>query len=97
MYNRKKAVALEYSDDIPRIIAIAKGILFDKLIEIAEKNKITIYFDPDLTEVLSALKIGAEIPENLYRAVTQVLAYCYRMNEEFRSKIDGRVNKWPEE
>lgn len=89
MEKENKGVALEYTGNAPRIIATARGKLLGKLLEIAEKHNIPIYKDPDLAEVLSALKVGIEIPEGLYAAVSEVLAYCYRVNEKFKGKIRG--------
>jgi flagellar biosynthesis protein len=82
-------VALEYSGDVPRVLAIARGVLYDKLIQLARKHNITIYNNPNLAQMLSKLPVGGEIPEFLFKAVTKVLAYCYRINENFKSKVDG--------
>ncbi len=90
--NERKAVALEYSDEVPRILAIARGILFDKLIKIAKDNNITIYKDADLAETLAQMRTGDDIPPELFRAVVEVFAYCYDMNEEFKKKFDFRRN-----
>lgn len=89
MNTEKKGVALAYNGDIPEIIAAARGFLLEKLLEIAEKNRITVYHDPDLTEILYRLPVGAPIPEKLFTAVSEVLAYCYRINAEFKSKLIG--------
>ena len=89
MKDDKIGVALEYSGDIPKILAVARGILFDQLIQIAGEHNITIYRDSDLAQVLSQLPVGSEIPEALFRAVSEVLAYCYRINSEFKAKLDG--------
>lgn len=87
MKDDKLGVAIEYPGDIPKILAVARGILYDKLIEIAEKYNITIYEDPDLARVMSMIPVGSEIPDSLYRAVSEVLAYCYAVNEDFKNKI----------
>ena len=87
MNDEKLGVALEYPGDIPKILAVARGLLYDKLIEIAEEYNITIHRDPDLARVLSALPVGSEIPETLYRAVSEVLAHCYAVNKDFKNKI----------
>jgi len=54
--------------------------------DIAKENNITIYKDSDLAEILSCMKPG-EIPENLFRVMAEILAYCYKTNEKFRDKI----------
>ena len=84
----KKGIAIEYSGDLPKILAIARGELFEKLVTIARENGIVIYEDPDLTEVLSMLSPGCEIPEDLFKAVAEVLAYCYKVNQDFKFKVD---------
>ncbi|OHD71597.1 MAG: hypothetical protein A2W19_15125 [Spirochaetes bacterium RBG_16_49_21] len=82
-------VALEYSGDLPKILAIARGKLFEQLMRIAAEHRITVYHDVDLARVLSTLPVGSEIPEFLFKAVSEVLAYCYRINEKFKSKLDS--------
>jgi len=89
MKDERIGVALEYSGDIPKILTVVKGILFDRLIQIAQEHNITIYRDSDLVQVLSQLPVGSEIPETLFKAVSEVLAYCYRINSEFKAKLDG--------
>jgi flagellar biosynthesis protein len=90
MKDENIGVALEYSGDIPRILATARGLLFDRLIQIAREHNITIYKDADLAQVLSQLPIGSQIPDDLYKAVAEVLAYCYRTNSEFKAKMENR-------
>ena len=88
----KKGVAIGYSGrGVPRILAIARGLLVEKLLRIAEENNITIYRDSDLAETLAVLNVGNEIPEDLFFAVCEVLAYCYRINNEFREKLSNRI------
>ena len=56
MYSGEKGVALKYTGEIPKIIAIARGNLLEKLLELAKQNNITILKDPDLAEILSKLR-----------------------------------------
>lgn len=83
-----KAVAIGYRKDAPVIIAKAKGDLVKKMLKIAEQESITVYEDKDLAEVLYLLDTGDRIPEELFKAVAAVLAYCYRVNDNFRNKIN---------
>jgi flagellar biosynthesis protein len=89
MKNEKIGVALEYSGAVPTILAVARGVLFEHLIRIAHDHKITIYENPDLAQVLAQVPVGTEIPEVLFRAVSEVLAFCYRVNADFKVKLDG--------
>ena len=61
--------------------ASGRGIIAEKIIEIAQENGIPIKNDPDLIQVLSKLEIGTEIPVELYRAVAEILAFVYSLNE----------------
>ncbi|MBN2038957.1 MAG: EscU/YscU/HrcU family type III secretion system export apparatus switch protein [Spirochaetes bacterium] len=85
----KKAIALQYSPDkgVPEILAAARGILVDNLLKIARENNITIYNNSDLVEVLSSIKPGDQIPENLFGIISEVLAYCYNVNIKFKKKL----------
>lgn len=84
------AVAVQYSieESIPKVIAKGKGKLAKSILDKAKEYNIPIYQDKDLATVLSTLETGSFIPENLYRAVAIVLAYCYRVNSDFRRKIN---------
>ncbi len=85
----QKSVALQYDKDAPKIIASARGILAEKLLKIAMEKNITIYKDDDLAEILSKFKVGDVIPETLFGAVSVVMAYCYRINSDFRRKLNN--------
>jgi len=76
MKERKKAVALRYrqeQDQAPRVVASGVGYLAEKILEIAQKNGVSVREDSVLTEALSLIEPGSEIPEELYLAVAQIL------------------------
>ena len=79
---RTGAVAVKYDperDRAPRLVARGRGVLAERILEIAKENGIPIRRDPDLLEVLGAIRLEAEIPEDLYQAVAEVLAFAYRV------------------
>jgi flagellar biosynthesis protein len=81
----KRAVALKYQmgqDDAPRVIAKGKGLMAEKIIEIAREHGVPLYEDKELSQVLAALDLEMEIPTELFRAVAEVLAFIYRMNKK---------------
>ncbi len=83
---RKEAVAIKYEpqeDKAPKVIAKGKGIVAEKIIEIAKEHKVQIYEDPDLVKTLIVIDIGEYIPPELYEAVAEVLAFVYRLNKEY--------------
>jgi flagellar biosynthesis protein len=82
------AAAIKYDgagDNAPKVTVSGRGIIAEKIIAIAEENGIPIKNDPDLVQVLSKLKVGAEIPVELYRAVAEILAFVYSLNENQRT------------
>jgi flagellar biosynthesis protein len=85
----QKGIAVGYSpgEPAPEILAIARGFLVDRMIEIAKENGITIYKDSDLAAILSNMTPGDHIPENLFKVLSEILAYCYKVNEKFREKL----------
>ncbi|HNU90655.1 MAG TPA: EscU/YscU/HrcU family type III secretion system export apparatus switch protein [Spirochaetota bacterium] len=82
-------VALAYSpaEEAPRVLASARGSLAERLELIAREHGVEIYRDADLAAALFALDAGSAVPPELYRAVAEVLAYCYRINERLKDKL----------
>lgn len=85
----KKAVALDYdidTDHAPKVIAKGSGELANNIIKIAKENEIPIKKDEDLVELLSAIDIDKEIPESMYKAVSEIFAFIYDMTTLEREK-----------
>lgn len=79
----KKAAAIKYDKDIdqaPQIMASGQGMLAEKILELAEKEQITLYKDPDLVEALVHLEVGQQIPPELYKAVAEILSFVYNLD-----------------
>lgn len=84
----EKAVALVYdkkSADAPQVLASGRGKIAEKIIETAREAGIHITEDPDLLELLASVPVGHEIPEDLYRAVAEILAFVYRINGQYQA------------
>jgi flagellar biosynthesis protein len=78
----KKAAALRYEKDkdgAPKVVAKGRGIVAEKIVEIAKEAGVPILEDRDLVEFLIALDVGEEIPPNLYKAVAEILVYVYKI------------------
>jgi flagellar biosynthetic protein FlhB len=76
------SVALKYDAEHPAPIVVAKGIdsLALKIRELARESGIAVVPDPPLARTLYAsVDIGKMIPEDLFHAVAQLLAYVYRV------------------
>lgn len=81
---KKKAAALKYdpaTGSAPKVTAKGKGKVAENIIAIAEKHNIPIKKDPDLVEVLSRLDMNQEIPQEIYVAVAELLAFVYAINK----------------
>ncbi|OGU18413.1 MAG: flagellar biosynthesis protein FlhB [Ignavibacteria bacterium GWB2_35_12] len=80
------AVALSYkSEDMSAPILVAKGLdyLALQIREIAEQSGVPIVEDPPLARVIYyKVDVEQEIPENLFKAVAQVLAYVYHLKRK---------------
>lgn len=85
----KKAVALGYDIDVdqaPKVIAKGKGELANNIIKIAQDNEVPIKKDEDLVELLSAIDIDKEIPDSMYKAVSEIFSFIYDLTTIERKK-----------
>lgn len=74
----RKAVALHFGGKgAPRITASGGGLIAERILGIAREHGVPVHEDPLLTAALSQVPVGDEIPENLYVAVAEVLAFVY--------------------
>lgn len=80
----KVAVALGYDskqDDSPRVLAAGRGEIAEALIHIAKGNEVPIHVDHPLANALVKLELGASVPQELYKAVAEVLAFLWRLEQ----------------
>lgn len=80
---RRQAAALRYErgkDSAPRIVAKGKGVVADKILEIARRHGIPIREDRELVHMLASLDLYREIPPDLYKAVAEILAFLHSLN-----------------
>jgi flagellar biosynthesis protein len=84
----KRAVALKYErgkDAAPKVTAKGSGLIAEKILEIAKKEGIPITEDPDLVTALARLDFYDQIPPELYRAVAEILAFAYSINNKMKA------------
>jgi flagellar biosynthesis protein len=75
------AVALHYDKKgAPRLVAKGRGSLGAKIIEVAKANNVPIQENEALAGALSNVELGEQIPEELYKAVAEVLIFVLRMS-----------------
>lgn len=75
---QRLAVALEYTGHgAPRVTAHGGGALADEIIRLAQAHDIPLHANRDLVQMLAQIELDQEIPEILYRAVAEVIAFAY--------------------
>jgi flagellar biosynthesis protein len=75
------AVALDYeagTGDAPRVIATGRGLVAERIMEIARESGVTIEANPMLAEALSGVPLDETIPRELYAAVAEVIGFVLR-------------------
>jgi flagellar biosynthetic protein FlhB len=85
------AVALQYRTDAmaaPKVLAKGRGHVALRIREVAAEHGVPIVENPPVARMLyRTAEVGKEIPENLYQAVAEVLAYLHRVGR-------GRARAW---
>jgi flagellar biosynthesis protein len=75
------AVALNYDgENAPRLTAKGQDELAKRIVELAKEHAVPLHQDPQLAAVLAQIPLGEEIPEALYRAVAEVIAFAYMIS-----------------
>ena len=80
------AVALQYHQGMVAPLVLAKGqdIVALKIKEIARESRVPIVENKPLARALYAsVEVGENVPQELYKAVAEVLAYVYRLKHRY--------------
>ncbi len=81
------AVALKYDQDqsvAPRVVAKGADLIAAHIRNLANASKVPVVSAPPLARAIyHSTEIDSEIPEGLYLAVAQVLAYVYQLRTAF--------------
>ena len=85
------AVALHYNEhDAPRVSAKGSGDIAQKILEIAKQHNIPLQENPELVRVLSKIELGEQIPQALYLAVAEVIAFAYLLKGKLPKNWQGK-------
>lgn len=80
------ANAIKYdseSGNAPKVVAKGRDLIANNIKKIAKENNIPIVENKPLArEIYKVVDIGEEIPNDLYHAVAEVLAYVYELNKK---------------
>ncbi len=82
---RRMAVALQYDGSAaPRVTAKGQGEVADKIIETARNAGVPVEENALLAQALSCVELDDHIPEDLYKAVAQVIGFVLRLRGRTR-------------
>jgi len=87
----KQVAALKYSpgkNDAPVVVALGKGVVAVKIIEKAKESGVPVNENEELAVALNKMKIGDEIPPELYEVVSRILLFVGAID-----KIYGEINE----
>ncbi|MGH2876886.1 MAG: EscU/YscU/HrcU family type III secretion system export apparatus switch protein [Solirubrobacteraceae bacterium] len=79
---RRRAAALSYQtgDVAPRVVATGSGLVAERIVAAAREAGVPVREDPALIAALAALDLGDAVPEPMWRAVAEALAWAYRLD-----------------
>ena len=86
----KSAIALTYSqtDAAPRVVAKGRGAIAEQIILRAREHGVYVHESPELVSLLMQIDLDQRIPPQLYIAVSELLAWIYRL-ESGQPVADG--------
>ena len=62
------------------------------ILETARDAGVPVHKDPELADALAGLALGAEVPEELWAAVAEALAWAYSVSDAARPSPGARVD-----
>ncbi len=74
--------------DAPRVVASGKGWVAEQILTLAFESGVRVRQDAALVQILAAMDLDAEIPLEAYTAVSEILAYVYRLNQSMTPPPD---------
>lgn len=89
--NPPLAVALQYDGErAPRVTAKGRDEVAETIVRLAREHNIPLQENEPLAGLLSKVELGEEIPETLYLAVAQVIAFAYYLSGKTPGGSAGR-------
>ena len=77
-----RTAALRYTGTgAPRVVAAGRGHVAARILERAKDAGVPVHRDPELADALAHMALGDEVPEELWAAVAEALAWAYAVSE----------------
>ncbi len=83
------SIAIKYDNktmDAPKVIAKGAGFVAIRIREIARDNDVPLVENPPVARLLHKMDIGASIPEEIFKAVAEILAHVYSLKAKPTSR-----------
>ena len=78
MPERDVVAALRYTGDgAPKVVAAGRGHVAATILARARDAGVPVHRDPELADALAGLALGQDVPEEMWTAVAEVLAWAY--------------------
>lgn len=85
--NNKLAVSMRWDGQgAPTVTAKGKGLVAEEIIALGTQHGVPLRSDTELVALLSTVALNEEIPEQLYMAVAEVIAFAYSLKQELDLK-----------
>ena len=80
---RRLAAALSYGqgDCAPRVVAKGYGLVADQIVARAREHGVFLHESKEMVSLLMQVDLDRDIPPALYRAVAELLAWLYRVEQ----------------
>lgn len=82
-------MAYDPGDYAPRVVAKGCGVTAEAIIALARENGVYVHESPDLINLLLQVDQDRYIPPELYRAVAELLAWLYRLEQGTDGAVGG--------
>jgi flagellar biosynthesis protein len=74
------AVALHWDGSgAPKVTAKGSGETAEKILQLANEHGITLQHEKELVELLLLVELNHEIPQSLYIAIAEIIAFAYSL------------------
>ncbi|MDA0823049.1 MAG: EscU/YscU/HrcU family type III secretion system export apparatus switch protein [Proteobacteria bacterium] len=75
------AVALRWDGQgAPKVTAKGRGDTAEKILQLASEHGITLQHEKELVELLVLVELNHEIPQSLYVAIAEIIAFAYSLS-----------------
>ncbi len=82
MSDKEVVAALKYTGDgAPQVVAAGRGHVAATILGRAREAGVPVHRDPELATALAQLALGQQVPQAMWTAVAEVLAWAYGLQK----------------